>query len=99
MRKHLSGLKGGQLARAAAPATVINLMLSDVVGDRLDVIASGPMSPDGSTFGEARGVLEARGLWGRVPDAIREHLEAGERGSSRRRQRRGTRCSSAASTW
>ena len=53
IRKHMSAAKGGQLARAAAPATLVNLILSDVVGDRLDVIASGPTVPDASTFADA----------------------------------------------
>ena len=50
MRKHLSRVKGGQLARRAHPATVVSLVLSDVVGDDLNVIASGPTVPDPSTF-------------------------------------------------
>jgi len=62
VRKHCSLLKGGQLARAAAPARVEALLLSDVVGDPLDVIASGPTTPDDSTFAEALGILDmARG--------------------------------------
>ena len=59
MRKHLSRFKGGQLARAAAPALVLTLVLSDVIGDPLDVIASGPTAPDPSTFGDALEVLRA----------------------------------------
>lgn len=80
VRKHISGLKGGQLARAAHPATVVNLMLSDVVGDRLDVIASGPAVPDHSSFDDARGVLERRGIWPKTPVAIRRRIEAGQAG-------------------
>src|SRR5450759_3265639 len=57
LRKHISLLKGGQLARLAAPATVLSLMLSDVIGDDLDVIGSGPTAPDASTFASARAVL------------------------------------------
>ncbi len=53
VRKHLSRFKGGQLASAAAPAPVVTLVLSDVIGDPLDVIASGPTAPDPSTFAEA----------------------------------------------
>jgi hydroxypyruvate reductase len=80
VRKHLSRLKGGQLARAAAPAPVVALLLSDVVGDPLDVIASGPTVPDPTTFADALGVLDRFGLRGRVPAAVRAHLEAGAAG-------------------
>jgi len=81
VRKHLSRLKGGLLARAAHPATVVTLALSDVVGDALDVIASGPTSPDPSTYGDALEVLEARGVLERAPRAIVERLRAGARGA------------------
>ena len=81
VRKHLSLLKGGQLARAAAPAEVVSLILSDVVGDPLDVIASGPTAPDRSTFAEARAVLERKGVAARVPAAVRQRLTAGADGS------------------
>ena len=80
VRKHLSLLKGGQFARAAAPATVLSLILSDVVGDPLDVIASGPTAPDRSTFAEALAVLERKGVAARVPAAVRERLGAGAAG-------------------
>jgi hydroxypyruvate reductase len=80
VRKHLSLLKGGQLARAAAPATIVSLILSDVVGDPLDVIASGPTAPDRSTFAEALAVLERRGVTARVPASVRERLAAGASG-------------------
>lgn len=80
VRKHLSLVKGGQLARAAAPATVVSLILSDVVGDPLDVIASGPTAPDRSTFAEALAVLERKGVAARVPEPVRQRLTAGARG-------------------
>lgn len=80
LRKHLSAVKGGQLARLAAPATLVALMLSDVIGDDLDVIGSGPTAPDRSTFGAACGVLEKYDLLERVPASVRERLEAGARG-------------------
>ena len=80
VRKHLSLFKGGQLARAAAPATLISLILSDVIGDPLDVIASGPTAPDPTTFAEALTVLERRGVGYLVPAAVRARLEAGARG-------------------
>jgi hydroxypyruvate reductase len=57
VRKHLSKFKGGQLARLAYPATVVSLLLSDVIGDDLDVIGSGPTVPDRSTFADAREIL------------------------------------------
>ncbi len=81
VRKHLSALKGGQLARAAAPAPVVALLLSDVIGDPLDVIASGPTAPDPTTFADALAVLDRFGLRGRVPEAARRHLEAGAAGA------------------
>ena len=80
VRKHLSLFKGGQLARAAWPATVLTLALSDVIGDPLDVIASGPTTPDPTTFADAREVLARRGLAGQVPASIARRLEAGSRG-------------------
>jgi glycerate 2-kinase len=80
VRKHLSRLKGGGLARAAAPARVAALVLSDVVGDDLSTIASGPTVPDPTTYADARRVLEARGLEDTVPTSVRRHLEAGARG-------------------
>ncbi|GIX49184.1 MAG: hydroxypyruvate reductase [Candidatus Tectimicrobiota bacterium] len=80
VRKHLSQLKGGQLARLVAPATLVTLVLSDVVGDRLDVIASGPTVPDPTTFAEALAVLARYDLLARVPASVRRHLEAGQRG-------------------
>ena len=65
VRKHCSGIKGGQLARLVAPATLVTLILSDVVGDPLDVIASGPTVPDPTTVATARAVLERYGNpWG-----------------------------------
>jgi glycerate 2-kinase len=80
VRKHLSLIKGGQLARAAAPAAVVTLALSDVVGDRLDVIASGPTAPDPTTFADALDVLRRRDCLVKAPQAVRERLEAGARG-------------------
>ena len=79
IRKHISAAKGGQMARAAFPATVVNLMLSDVVGDKMDVIASGPFVPDPSTFEDALGILQKYDLKG-VPEAIVQRLEDGAQG-------------------
>jgi hydroxypyruvate reductase len=80
VRKHLSRLKGGLLARAAWPANVLTLVLSDVIGDALDVVASGPTAPDPTTFATALEVLERRGVRGRVPASVSERLVAGVRG-------------------
>jgi glycerate 2-kinase len=79
IRKHISLSKGGQLARAAFPATTVNLMLSDVVGDKMDVIASGPFVPDQSTFKEAWAIIEKYELTG-IPESIRSHLQKGLEG-------------------
>lgn len=76
VRKHLSRLKGGQMAKLAYPATVISLLLSDVVGDPIDVIGSGPTAPDKSTFQDARNVLTKFNLSHRVPASVRRRLES-----------------------
>lgn len=78
VRKHVSAVKGGQLARAAAPATVASLVLSDVVGDDPAVVASGPTVPDETTYADALDVLDQRNV--DVPTAVREHLAAGAAG-------------------
>jgi glycerate 2-kinase len=80
VRKHLSRFKGGLLARAASPATVLTLALSDVIGDPLDVIASGPTAPDPTTYAEALTVLERRGVAERTPASVLARLRAGVRG-------------------
>ncbi len=80
IRKHISSSKGGQMARAAYPATVVNLMLSDVVGDRIDVIASGPFTPDSSTFSHAWAVIKKYDLARDIPISIRGYLKAGLEG-------------------
>ena len=81
VRKHLDRLKGGRLARAAAPARVLALVLSDVVADPLNVIASGPVSPDPTTYGDALSVLQELSLRHRVPPTVREHFERGAGGA------------------
>jgi len=78
VRKHLSTLKGGGLAELAAPATVVSLVFSDVVGNDLSVIASGPTAPDESTYADALDALERYGV--DPPAAVRERLEAGAAG-------------------
>lgn len=80
IRKHLSQIKGGWVARWAYPATVITFILSDVVGDPLDVIASGPTVPDPSTFQEAWEILKKYDLINEVAPSIRNHLLAGVEG-------------------
>ena len=77
VRKHLSLVKGGGLARLAMPADIISLMVSDVIGSPLDVIASGPTVADTSTFSDAWGVVEKYGLIENLPASIRRHFEAG----------------------
>ncbi len=77
VRKHLSRVKGGQLARAAHPARLVTLVLSDVVGNPLDVIASGPTVPDTSTFADAWNVLTKYGLVDEVPPAVVERIRRG----------------------
>ena len=78
VRKHLSAVKGGQLARAAAPADVLGLAVSDVTGDEPAVIASGPLSPDPTTFADALAVLDRYGL--DAPAAVTDRLERGAAG-------------------
>jgi glycerate 2-kinase len=81
VRKHLSAVKGGQLLRATHPqATVLSLILSDVPGDDLSTIGSGPTAADPTTWPDAIAVLKRRGLWGRAPEAVRSHLERGAAG-------------------
>ncbi|WP_321472776.1 glycerate kinase [uncultured Paludibaculum sp.] len=92
VRKHLSLIKGGQLARLAAPATVISLMLSDVVGDPLDVIGSGPTAPDPSTFQSAWTVIEKYGLATQLPAPVRERLQAGLKGEVEETPKAGDPC-------
>jgi glycerate-2-kinase len=81
VRKHLSAFKGGQLARRLHPATVVSLLISDVVGDPLDVIASGPTAPDSTTFEEAISVLKRYSLWERTPETVKGILHDGAEGS------------------
>jgi len=80
VRKHLSAVKGGRLAKAAYPAEVVTLAVSDVVGDDLGTIASGPTHWDVSTFAEARAILERYGLWDSASAMIRARFEEGARG-------------------
>ena len=80
IRKHISKLKGGGLARLAYPATLVALILSDVVGDPLDVIGSGPTVPDKSTFGDCMAILTKYGLMDRAPESIKARFQQGIKG-------------------
>jgi hydroxypyruvate reductase len=80
VRKHLSGIKGGGLARLLAPTPVLSLILSDVVGDDVATIASGPMAPDPTTFGDCVEILEKFQLLDQVPAAVRRRFELGAAG-------------------
>lgn len=80
VRKHVSQIKGGRLAKAAYPATTVSLIVSDVIGDPLDVIASGPTAPDESTFEDAWQVLENYSLLDKIPDSVIRVLKDGLEG-------------------
>jgi hydroxypyruvate reductase len=77
VRKHLSAVKGGRLAQLAHPATVVTLILSDVIGDRLDVIASGPTTSDSSTFSDAAQAIKRYRLKPALPHGVVAFLERG----------------------
>ena len=79
VRKHLSDIKGGQLAKWAAPAGVISLIMSDVIGDPLDFIGSGPTAPDTTSFSDAFAIIQKYGL--DVPEAVQERFQEGARGN------------------
>lgn len=80
VRKHLSAVKGGRLAEAAHPASLLTLILSDVMGDRLDVIASGPTVPDRTSFRDALSVIHAYSLERSIPDSVFSVLHMGVAG-------------------
>ena len=82
IRKHLSKVKGGGLTRIASPARLTNLILSDVIGDRLDTIASGITAPDPTTFRDALSIVHQYGLDDRLPEAVIHHLVRGARGEA-----------------
>ena len=82
VRKHISAIKGGRLAAIAYPATVLSIMLSDVVGDPLPTIASGPTVPDPSTFLDAILILKRYGIWKEIPESVRKYLEIGMAGKN-----------------
>jgi glycerate-2-kinase len=80
VRKHISNIKGGWLAKRTYPATILNLILSDVIGDPLEFIASGPTVPDSTTFKDAKRVLKKYSLWEKAPASIRKVLSDGDKG-------------------
>lgn len=77
VRKHISQIKGGKLAKSSYPATLISLYISDVVGDKLDTIASGPTVFDNSTFQDAVKILKRHKIWSKTPQAFRKYLNKG----------------------
>lgn len=79
VRKHLSAVKGGQLAQATS-AKILTLIMSDVLGDDLAIIGSGPTVPDLMTFHEAKTILKHYQVWSRVPERVRKYLEQGTKG-------------------
>jgi hydroxypyruvate reductase len=81
IRKHISKVKGGGLAKIASPARLINLILSDVIGDRIDTIASGITAPDPTTFQDALSIVRKYALEDKLPHAVRDHLVQGAQGS------------------
>jgi hydroxypyruvate reductase len=83
VRKHLSSIKGGWLAALAYPATVLSLILSDVIGNGLDAIGSGITAPDSTTYAIAYEILERYDLLSRVPTPVRERIEQGLRGENK----------------
>jgi glycerate 2-kinase len=80
VRKHISRVKGGRLAEIAYPARMVSLILSDVIGDRLDVIASGPTSPDTTTYSDALHILEEYHIRDKAPQTVVDVLENGRKG-------------------
>lgn len=80
VRKHLSQIKGGGLARLAAPAKLHALILSDVLGDDLSAIASGPTVADDTTFADAISLLKSKGVWEQVPSSVKDYLRQGADG-------------------
>ena len=80
VRKHLSQIKGGWLARHLYPATTISLIISDVVGDRLDVIGSGPTAADSSSWAECYTILNSYNLWEKLPESVQQRILQGLKG-------------------
>ncbi len=81
VRRHLTTAQGGRLAKAASPARTVTLILSDVIGDAFEAVASGPTVSDSSTFAGARQILVEHRLWDQLPEAVRRHIENGMAGA------------------
>jgi hydroxypyruvate reductase len=81
IRKHLSAIKGGRLAQRSSPALLVNLILSDVIGDRLDTIASGPTTFDSTTYTQALSILSRYGIEEAIPEQVLYILKAGAGGN------------------
>lgn len=92
VRKHMSYIKGGQLAKAIHPAHLYSLILSDVIGDDLDIIGSGPTAPDNSTFADALAVLDRYQLTEKLPPAVYRHLHDGSEGKIAETPKEGDAC-------
>jgi len=82
IRKHISKIKGGRLAQAVYPATLVTLILSDVVGDDLDVIASGPTVPDSTSFYDCKNIFRRYNIIDKIPNNILNHIESGISGET-----------------
>lgn len=80
VRKHLSKIKGGGLGKHFEPARVVSVIISDVIGNNLDVIASGPTSPDSTSFNDAYSVLEKYNLLSKIPGSVLDYLDRGRKG-------------------
>src|SRR3989441_1339026 len=80
VRKHFSDIKGGRLEEKLNPATVLSLIISDVVGDKLESIASGPTVPDDTTYSDAYTILQEHGLWRTVPSYVTKRIQNGKEG-------------------
>jgi glycerate 2-kinase len=81
VRKHISRVKGGRLAKMLKPAQVLTLIISDVIGDEIDAIGSGPTAPDPTTYRSAKHILTGYGLWSRIPSQVRNVIDKGTQGA------------------
>ena len=91
IRKHLSRVKGGRLAEILKDVQLLTLIISDVIGDALDAIGSGPTAPDPTTYRDARRVLQKYNIWSKVPSRVRKTIERGINGGMSETPKRGDR--------